>query len=256
MVEALVRPSHPTPNHPTVSHPRTMQDFPDVRAAERDTLIELVDLQPGCSVLDVQAAGGFLADEVHRRLAGEVSIICLEPNPALRARLNRRYAIVDDPVEAFRSVSDASVEVALGLVALHHSRSHAATIAECHRVLRPGGQLALCDVPAGTRLAAWLDEFVAAHSLSGHDGNFPALGSMARHCRRAGFVGIVEEVRDVPWRFARRPDIALFFQGLFGLSADIATIERAIADYFVVREHQRGCEVDWQLAYVRAAKAG
>jgi SAM-dependent methyltransferase len=231
-----------------------MRDFPGARNNERDTLLDYVALRPGMVVLDVQAAGGYLADEVHRRLGPVATILCVEPNSELRNRLKPAYTALADPVENFLSIDSETVDIVLGLVALHHSHSHAATIGECCRVLRPGGELAICDVPAGSRVAEWLNGFVARHCPAGHNGNFPEPGSMTRLCREAGFTGIVEELRDVPWQFARRADIAVFFKGLFGLSAPIETIDRAIDDYFVVTESEHGCTIGWQLAYAHARK--
>lgn len=100
-----------------------------------------------------------------------------------------------------------------------------------------------------------LNGFVARHCPAGHDGNFPAFGSISRLCRDAGLTGAVEELRDVPWQFAHRADVAVFFKGLFGLSASIETIDRAIDDFFVVTEDENGCSVGWQLAYAHARKS-
>lgn len=241
-------------NFPTVSEPAAMRDFPHARNNERDTLIDYVTLRANATVLDIQAAGGYLSDEIHRRLGGKVSLVCVEPNPLLRARLNSAYRIVDNPVEHFHSIADGSIDVALGLIGLHHSSSHEATIRESQRVLKPGGELAICDVAQGSRLADWLNHFVAVHCPAGHEGNFPAAGSMAHLCSEAGFVEAIEEVREVPWVFRRRHDIALFFKGLFGLSNDIDAIDRALDDFFVIRETPGQCRVDWQLRYCHARK--
>lgn len=243
-------------NFPTVSDPSAMRDFPGARNNERDTLLDYVSLRPGMVVVDVQAAGGYLSDEVHRRLGGGATIVCIEPNVELRARLDPAYRAVSDPVERFPSVASTTADVVLGLVGLHHSQSHRATIEECYRVLRPGGELAICDVPAGSRLADWLNHFVARHCPAGHDGNFPAPGAIERLCREAGFVAATEELRDVPWLFERRKDIAVFFKGLFGLTTTIETIDRAIDDYFTVTDTALGCSVGWRLAYAHARKPG
>lgn len=244
-------------NFPTVSDPSAMRDFPDARNNERDTLLEYVELRPGATVLDIQSAGGYLSDEVDRRMDGSGTIVCVEPNPALRARLKPHYVAYADAVEEFASLADESVDVALGLVGLHHSHSHRATIAEAYRVLKPGGEFAVCDVPQDGRLAAWLNEFVAEHCPAGHEGNFPAMGSIERLCREAGFVEIVEELRSVPWKFGTRADIAPFFKGLFGLDEiGIEAIDRALDDYFVIRQQGEDCWVDWCLVYGHARKPG
>lgn len=58
-------------NFPTVSDPAAMLDFPDARNNERDTLLDYVELHTGATVLDIQSAGGYLSDEVNRRLRGD-----------------------------------------------------------------------------------------------------------------------------------------------------------------------------------------
>lgn len=242
------------PNHPTVSAPEAMREFARVRVNERDTLLDCVQLQKGMAVLDVQSAGGYLSDEVYRRLGGDVVNVCIEPNDVLRARLDPAYCALGNPVEDFRDVASESVDVALGLVALHHSQSHRATVNECYRVLRPGGEAAICDIPKGSRLADWFNGYVHTHSASGHDGRFPETGAVAELFAAAGFEDVVEERRSVPWVFSRRGDIALFFRGLFGLTASVADIERILDDYFVIRETPDGVLVDWTLAYCYGRK--
>src|SRR6187549_684837 len=99
-------------NFPTVSDPSAMRDFPDARNNERDTLLEYVALRPGLTVLDIQSAGGYLSDEIDRRMEGSGTIVCVEPNPALRARLKPHYRVVDNPVEDFHSIAGGTVDVA------------------------------------------------------------------------------------------------------------------------------------------------
>jgi SAM-dependent methyltransferase len=243
-----------THNFPTVSTPEAMSRFSNSRNNERDTLLSYVDLQPGMHVLDIQAAGGYLSDEVFRRLNGDVINVCVEPNSELRARLNPAFRSVDNPVEHFASLADESVDIALGLIGLHHSKSHRATLSEAYRVLKPAGELAVCDVVEGSRLAAWLNEFVMTHCPSGHFGNFPASGSMNQICTNLGFQDVVEEERNVPWVFKSRQDVLVFFQGLFGLTVDLETIDAALDDYFTLQTSETECTVDWHLAYCHARK--
>lgn len=231
-----------------------MRDYASVRNNERDTLLAYVTLEPGMAVLDIQAAGGYLSDEVHRRLDGKVTNVCVEPNPALRARLNPAYRIIDNPVEHFISIPDQSIDVALGLIGLHHSSSHRATLGEAYRVLKPGAELAVCDVIDGSNIARWLDTFVMEHCPGGHTGHFPKAGSMARICSALGFADVVEEDRDVPWIFPSRRDIPIFFKGLFGLETGIDVIDRALDRYFTIVETGDRCVVEWRLSYCHARR--
>lgn len=53
-------------------------------------------------------------------------------------------------------VADASVDLVVDLHALHHIADWRAAVAECARVLRPGGRLALCEMTARIVDARWL----------------------------------------------------------------------------------------------------
>lgn len=239
---------------PTVSDPSAMRDFPHARDCERDALLDLVRLEPGSTVLDLQAAGGYLSDEIHRRLDGDVTCVCIEPCAQLRARLNTAYRAAADEVEHFASVASASVDVALGLAGLHHSRSHAATVAEVHRVLAPGGWFAVCDVVVDSAIACWLDEFVDRHSAAGHRGNFVLLGEITRLLDEAGFSDVHEQVRCVPWKFGSRAEISIFFRGLFGLDCGTETIDAALDDFFRIDHAGGEVTLDWRLVYARGRK--
>ena len=241
-------------NHPTVSNPLIIERYSAARTNERDTLLRCVDLTPGMTVLDIQSAGGYLSDEVFRRLGGRVELVCIEPNGELRYRLKSAYRAINNPVEHFYSVGDNSIDLALGLIGLHHSHSHESTIKEIFRTLAWGGQFAICDVYKGSRLAQWFDEFVHENSASGHVGNFPSPGSISAICIEMGFTDVVEEPKDVPWIFSSRSDIALFFKGLFGLTVSERVVESALENYFTIRDEAGLVSVDWQLMYCHGSK--
>jgi SAM-dependent methyltransferase len=239
---------------PATSDPSAMRDYPDARNAERDALLDAVTLFPGMTTLDIQSAGGYLSDGIYRRLAGNVTCICIEPSAALRARLNPAFVAHGDPVEQFQSVEDACVDLVVGLAGLHHSQSHRATIEEAFRVLKPGGEIAICEVETGSPVARWLNEFVHEHSSAGHQGHFVGEGEMTKHFRRAGFQAVREYRQDVPWAFSSRSDIVSFFRGLFDLQCPAATIDAALDHYFNLFERQGRLWVDWSLLYCLGKK--
>ncbi len=242
-------------NFPAISDPNAMARFPDARAEERDALLELVSLKASQRVLDVQAAGGFLSDEIDRRLAQEITCVCIEPCEQLGQRLNPRFEWLRDSVEHFCGVADSSIDVALGLAGLHHSESHRATVGEMYRVLKPGGELAICDVEVGSKIAAWLNDFVDRHNPSGHSGEFLQFGNTGNLLNEAGFTEVTEKKQKVPWRFEREEDVSIFFKALFGLDLQLEQVGQAVEDYFEVEVKDDGVSIDWQLIYCFGRKA-
>lgn len=238
---------------PTVSAPWAMAECPDARAAERDALLELIAPRAGDVVIDLQAAGGYLADGIHARFGADVRVICVEPGE-LRHRIAAVHRVCADPVHALASIADASVDAVAGLAGLHHSEDQRATAAECLRVLRPGGVFAVCDVTEGSAESRWLNGYVAAHCAGGHAGNFPPPGGIAALLREAGFEAVREDCLNVPWRFADEARMGRFFAGLFGLDRPAATVAAAVRERLPVRTTPGGLEVDWHLAYARGLR--
>lgn len=241
---------------PTTSAPWAMAEYGDARRAELDHLCAQVDLPETGTLLDLQAAGGFVADAILARSGGGIHCICVEPSAALRARLAPQHTVYADEIHDLVSVADASIDVALGLAGLHHSRSVERTLAEVFRVLVPGGQFGLCDVAPASPVARWLNEFVNEYNPNGHDGRFVARERIESLLRETGYVDIHTSVASVPWRFPADADLLRFFAGLFGLQCDEQTIARGIERYFDVDRSDGAVTVDWSLIYARARTPG
>lgn len=230
-----------------------MTELPAARAAERDALLDLLDLRAGEVVVDLQAAGGFLADGIRARFGAGVRVICVEPTE-LRLRISAVHEVRDDPLHAMASLGDASAGAVVGLAGLHHSEDIPATLAECLRILRPGGLFAVCDVEAGSAVASWLNGYVDAHNRQGHRGTFLTRAELEALLAATGFEEVDVERRDVPWRFPSLWHLGRFFKGLFALEVQETEITAAVRDRLGVRAVVHGIEVPWTLLYARARR--
>ncbi len=241
-------------NHPAVSADWAMAEFPDARDAERKALLDLAPLAPGMTVLDLQAAGGYLADGIFEQLQGQVELICLEPCRALSSRLSENYTLVEDPVECWSSVLSDSVDIVIGLAGLHHSNDKPATVREAFRVLKPGGCFVVCDVIEDSDMALWLNEYVDANNPAGHKGDFLAPGDLSALFQYAGFSGLSEDVKSVPWLFPAKQDAVRFFKGLFGLVTAESEVQSAMEHYLQMSGGHSGWKIEWRLIYGKALK--
>jgi ArsR family transcriptional regulator len=114
-----------------------------------DTLAEMTSLRDSDTVLDVGTGTGFVA----AGLAGQARrVIAVDHSPAMLdvARENLATLGVTN-VELHEAdfeqlpIQDASVDVAVANMVLHHAENPAAMIAEMARTVRPGGWVAITD---------------------------------------------------------------------------------------------------------------
>jgi sarcosine/dimethylglycine N-methyltransferase len=167
-----------------------------------DTLARLAGLRDGSRVLDVCAGLGGPARFIASRRGSTVVALELHAGrAAAAARLNRlvgaaAVTVVRGDATALpfaRGAFDACVSQE----ALLHIADKPAVLAECHRVLAPGGRIAFSDWIAfprlGDRERDQLWEWMAATALQTLDGYRGLLG-------RAGFTAVEAEDLTAAWR--------------------------------------------------------
>lgn len=239
---------------PAISMAFAMRDYPHAREAERAALIELADPRPGMRIVDLQAAGGYLAQGIHARLGPQVELLCVEPVDVLRSRLAPAFRALPDRLDRLCSIADASCDRVIGLAGLHHSPSKSATVQESFRVLKPGGTFTVCDVIEGSPVAHWLNGYVNRYNPAGHQGAFLVPGEVTALLRACGFESIAECRRSVPWIFDSEWAIGEFFRGLFALDRTSKEVAGAVRERFGWERVAGGLSVPWELIYGRGAK--
>jgi len=178
-----------------------------------EALARRAGVGPASRVLDVCAGLAGPARFVASQLGARVTALELNPGRAAGARrltelvgLGRRVVVVRADAQAlpFRRSAFTAVLSQEGLL---HVPDKARTLAECARVLVPGGRLAFSDWVATARLADGerrrLRDWMAAVGLERLDGYRALLG-------RAGFVGIEVEDVSAEWIAVVRRRMELF----------------------------------------------
>src|SRR6185503_16502827 len=114
-------------------------------------LLEAAEVGPGDHVLDVGTGTGVVAFPAAARVGPEGTVLGIDISEEMLATARARAARMLEPGHVtFRimdtqtlALPDASFDVAVSLFAVHHLPDPLAAFREMHRVVRPGGRLAV-----------------------------------------------------------------------------------------------------------------
>lgn len=225
-------------------------DAPLGEALDRITrkVTDTLGLRPGERVLDLGCGTGATAVHLAAAKGVRVTGVTISPVEARRAAERAAAAGVGDAVDFAvgdyhaLELPDGGFDAVLALESLQNSTDLPRALAECHRMLRPGGRLTLSDLCLGApgepdRLAA----FMSALKLD----RLPSLSDWLALVRDAGFR--VEEYTECGPRvygmknrflsaaMARRAELAERFG-----DAAMAEFSRRNAGFFLPRKDQIG----------------
>ncbi len=231
-----------------------MTRWPDARAEELQLLIDALQPQPGETLIDAPAGGGYLA----ARVPAGVHYVAVEaarpffdrcPEGASRTRVSSPLAKIELP--------DRCADLVSCLTGLHHEPDVSGVLAEFARVLRPGGRIGIADVKLGSPPDRFLNGFVHEHSRTGHRGAFFD-ASLTDALREAGFGALTLAWTPLRWRFDDAAAMAAFVRLLFGV--DLASEAEIHAEI----EQTLGCDrlpgggvaLRWGLLVATGRRAG
>jgi arsenite methyltransferase len=168
----------------------------------------IASIKAGEAVLDLGAGAGFDAFLAARQAGANGKVIGVDMTPAMIEKARANAAKIGAGNVQFRlgeiehlPVADASVDVIISNCVINLSPDKPAVFAEAHRVLKPGGRLAISDVVATAPLPPVIAESVAAHA--GCVAGAVEVAALRTMLERAGFGDIEIAVNEQSREFIR-----------------------------------------------------
>lgn len=227
-----------------------MRLAPRARDLEFAAALSGLDIRDGAVLCDLPSGGGYLFDHLPDGVG--VRYIAVDPSAVFARTWGDRpgeWHLAPLDKLPFQS---ASIDVLVSIAGLHHVDELAPVFAEFRRVLKPGGQLSILEVPAGAITDAFLNVFVAANNSMGHDGRFvdePFRSTL----RNSGFSIRSDRLCRYPWRFADDETMVAFLQKMFWLDkAGPDEIAAGIDQYLGRGRGTEGAHLNWELQSIIA----
>jgi ubiquinone/menaquinone biosynthesis C-methylase UbiE len=245
-----------TPDRYTHGHHASVVGQHARRTAERDAAFLLPHLRAGMRLLDVGCGPGTITTGLARAVApGDVVGIELVDGVIEQAREHAAREGIDNARFEYGDVyalpyADASFDAAYAHQVLQHLARQADALAEMHRVLRPGGLVAVRDADYQTMLAwprlpeidRWLEVY---HAVAWENGAEPDAGRrIPSWLTSAGFVDI--EVTATPMLFRDRADVENWGFSWADRVTKSSLASQAIEYGFATREELDGIAEGWR----------
>jgi len=227
-----------------------MQAYPSARNAEFEIALSLADIEPGHTLLDMPAGGGYLA----KFISDELKLIHLE--------FSKVFANLSEPISPHSMLlvegnglpfSGGSIDRLVSIAGMHHVEDKTSVFREVFRVLKPGGCAVIADAQVSSIVAKFLDECVDAMNPSGHQGSYFS-DTTLQILKSIGF-DVCSQAIDYTWNFSSEMAMVDFCKHMFDmrLGSDNDILE-GLRCFLGFRSCSNLVELNWQLNFIRLKK--
>lgn len=231
--------------------------YPLARNEELQQTLELIQTCAAKITVEVGAGQGFLTQHLYHVMEPAGSIIAVDDSAQQLAQLESACP----NVRCLKARSEdiplptGSVDLVVSLANFHHNANKPRAFAECARLLKPGGLLALVDVCDKTRLQRYFDEIIAATCSTGHQHTFLDRAACEKLCRDSGLELMRWQMQNAPWRFVDDHGAGFFLKHIHDARCSSEQIWRDASSYLGFAKTLNGeIALNWELFFMLARK--
>jgi len=224
-----------------------MQRFPNARDAEFSSLFDGIDITPVKQIADIPSGGGYLSAFVPQ----DCYIDAIEPCGEFHPENAHQLDVGLDQIV----LSAQTYDLIVCLAAIHHIEAKSVFLASLYKALKPGAYLCIADVPRGSSIGEFLDDFAGKHNGTGHSGMYLETNTVPDILQPLGAEILCCEEKPCPWFFDNESDMLAFCRLLFGLKAvGEQDLLKALDDYVGFSRVDKGISLNWRLLYLTVRK--
>jgi SAM-dependent methyltransferase len=209
---------------------------PDV-VGQRETTLEILDLQPGERVLDIGSGPGFLAASMAERVGPGGGVFGIDLSEPMLAHARSLPAQPEAAPMAFAlgdatalDHPDASFDAAVCTQVYEYVPDLDAALAELHRVLRPGGRALVLDTDWDTAVWHTRDRARMARVMSAWEEHLADPWLPRTLARRLEGAGLAVERREVLPLANLTFDERTYSAGMMGFVANFVPGHRGVTE--------------------------
>ena len=226
-----------------------MENHPYARNSELEKL-ELDESlnKENLVILDLGAGDGYLTRYLSK-IYPKAKVYALDNSKSmLSEHTNGKIKLINSESHNIPLESD-SVDLIVSLATFHHVKKKNETFEEVKRILAPKGVFIIADVLDKTNSQEFFDTIVRDYCITGHEFPFLSKKWVEELANKCGLIHKESKLKDTPWKFKSREDMAFFVKNLVGLDISIDYLLKFLYENFSIKHASDEIHLGWQLGY-------
>jgi ubiquinone/menaquinone biosynthesis C-methylase UbiE len=224
-----------------------MGKCPNARISELKELdLDRILKKENLSILDLGAGDGFLTRHL-LKIFPKATIYALDSSESMLSKNIKINSINSDSHKI--PLKESSIDLVISLATFHHVDKKDKTFKEINRILTQDGLFVIADVLDKTKTQEFFDTIVRKYCITGHNLSFLNKKKVEELAKNSKLLLKSSKLKNTPWKFDSRDDMALFVKNLLGLDISIDYLLKFLYENFPIKISSNEIYLNWQLGY-------